>query len=111
MNRMIPKELELTLQKCQQTKEDDPIVVFYHLENKDAGYFIVSKQYEQFLGCDIEQAKIEISLFFNFGFIRDLRHLKCREGTTNINHYDDYFAAVDETNRLQELKELDKLKK
>jgi hypothetical protein len=34
--------------------------------------------------------------------------LKCREGTTNINHYDDYFAAVDETNRLLELKETSK---
>jgi hypothetical protein len=97
------KELDPILVRWQGAEKREGIA-FYHLEDREAGYFIVSKQYERFLGCEIEQAKIEISLFFNFGFMRDLRHLKCREGTTNINHYDDYFAAVDETNRLRELK-------
>jgi hypothetical protein len=102
------EELETILLKWQQVKEDDPTGVFYHLEDRKAGYFIVSKQYEQFLGCEIEQAKIEINLFFNFGFMRDLRHLKCREGTTHVNDYDDYFTALDETDRLKELKEKQK---
>jgi hypothetical protein len=107
---MIPEELELVLQKWQGTEKESGIV-FYHLEDREAGYFIVSNQYERFLGCEIEQAKIEISLFFNFGFMRDLRHLKCREGTINVNDYDAYFAALDETHRLQELKELEKANK
>jgi hypothetical protein len=99
------EELKQILLKWQRIKENDQTGVFYHLEDREAGYFIVSKQYERFLGCEIQQAKIEISLFFNHGFMRDLRHLKCREGTTNVNYYDDYFEALDKTNRLKELKE------
>jgi hypothetical protein len=97
-------ELELALIKWQQVKEDDPTGVFYHLEDREAGYFIVSNQYERFLGCEIEQAKLEINLFFNHGFMRDLRHLKCREGTTHQNHYDDYFEDLDLTEKLKEEK-------
>jgi hypothetical protein len=97
------EELEPILLRWQHPKEEG--IAFYHLEDREAGYWIVSSQYERFLGCEIEQAKIEISLFFNFGFMHDLRHLKAREGYTVVNHYDDYFAALDETIRLRELKE------